>query len=587
MTTAGAHPSFSIIIPTYQRRDAVCAAVRAAARLEYAGKLELVVVVDGSTDGTEAALQAISPPFALRIVAQKNGGLAAARNRGAAEAKGDILLFLDDDMICRPDLVKQHCQSFAEGADAVVGEIPLDPATSSNFLTDAIARWAMDSGLEARERPVLTPFNIYGGQLSVRRDVFESLGGFDRAFTEGGGYGKEDADFGARLLACHQVRHNPDAISFHRFVVSPREYLRRGFALGRADVRFMRRYPQFAYDLLERNHVSRRRTRWILRPLARIPLLPQIMVGLTAGLTEAILRSPMRSSLWFGKYFHAMRQLAYWSGINHGGGINPSGAALVLCYHAIDDYSADPVLADYSIPRARFERQLKSLRRRRFRFIGGQDLLDALDNSRELPKRAVLLTFDDCYCDLPAVTQELLQPQGIPALAFAVTGMASGTNEWDQKIGAMTRPLLGWEQLKRLGEAGIEIGSHSQSHARMPELSSEQMLRETRGAAEDFEVHGLPRPRFFAFPYGERDGRCSAAVRAATYAAAFGLADRKITGEMNRFDLARVEILARDGFLRFWLKTTWPRLATALRWRQHLGKWKRSVKRALLANPGQ
>jgi glycosyltransferase involved in cell wall biosynthesis len=111
-------PSFSIVIPTFQRRDVVCAAARALAAVRYRGRIELIVVVDGSTDGTADDLRAIDMPFPVNVVEQPNGGASAARNLGAALAGNDILLFLDDDMIAEPDLVEQHARLHREGANA-------------------------------------------------------------------------------------------------------------------------------------------------------------------------------------------------------------------------------------------------------------------------------------------------------------------------------------------------------------------------------------------------------------------------------------------------------------------------------------
>src|SRR4051794_33250117 len=95
-------PSFSVVIPTYQRKDVVCDAVRALGKLMYDTHFEVIVVVDGSTDGTAPALRQLGCRFPLRVIEQENGGAAHARNTGAAAATGDILLFLDDDMIAEP-----------------------------------------------------------------------------------------------------------------------------------------------------------------------------------------------------------------------------------------------------------------------------------------------------------------------------------------------------------------------------------------------------------------------------------------------------------------------------------------------------
>ena len=101
-------PRFSIVIPTYQRRDVVLASLRAVPAIAF-GSFEVIVVVDGSTDGTAAAVRAL--PFPITVIDQENRGAATARNRGAASASGDILLFLDDDMEPDPAILFEHDRS--------------------------------------------------------------------------------------------------------------------------------------------------------------------------------------------------------------------------------------------------------------------------------------------------------------------------------------------------------------------------------------------------------------------------------------------------------------------------------------------
>ena len=113
---AVAAPSLSIIVPTNQRRELVSEAVLALGEIHYAGQMEIIVVVDGSTDGTAAALRQVRCSRSLRVIEQQNLGAAAARNRGAAAATGDILLFLDDDMIADPGLAEEHVRLHRQGA---------------------------------------------------------------------------------------------------------------------------------------------------------------------------------------------------------------------------------------------------------------------------------------------------------------------------------------------------------------------------------------------------------------------------------------------------------------------------------------
>src|SRR5580765_5027104 len=108
-------PRFSVVVPTFQRREVVVASVAAFGGQDFGERFEVVVVVDGSTDGTANALRALSPPLPLAAVEQENRGPAAAPNRGAEEARGELLLRHDDDMEPRPRLLSEHDRSHLEG----------------------------------------------------------------------------------------------------------------------------------------------------------------------------------------------------------------------------------------------------------------------------------------------------------------------------------------------------------------------------------------------------------------------------------------------------------------------------------------
>ncbi len=532
----------------------VCAAVGALAALDYAGSIELIVVVDGSSDGTAEALAGIDLPFPLRIVEQPNQGASSARNRGAAEAASDIILFLDDDMIAEPDLVEQHARMYRLGADAVIGNTPLDADSAPGFLSESIARW-IDA--EQVSSP-LSPFDIFSGQLSVRRQIFHEVGGFDDKFTGGDAFANEDADLGVRLLERCTVRHNPAAISRQRFVVSERDFMARAPKAALADLHFAAKHPQHARELFDRRGRSSRLGRYLYRPLSRIPLAPKALSTFALWTAAVAPRTPFRSSRLLARFYSGARTVTYWSALRRLGGAPDDGNLLVLCYHAIADQSDDPVLAPYGIPPERFAAQLKSLSGRGFSFVSPDALIAFLIHGAPLPRRAVLLTFDDCYADLTEVARDVLQPSGIQALAFAVTGTASGTNEWDQPAGASRQQLLQMDELKDIAANGVEIGSHSRTHSEMPLLGGEQLADEAAGSMSDLESGGLPRPRFFAYPFGSRDAASKAAVRAAGYVAAFSVGGRLVSRHGDPLDLPRVIVLSTDRPWQFRLKTAAP-----------------------------
>lgn len=542
-------PSFSVVIPTFQRRAVVCEAVRALARADYRGTVELIVVIDGSTDGSADALKSIALPFPAKFIEQPNLGAAAARNRGAAEARHDVILFLDDDMMCDPALLREHGRLHAKGADAVIGETPIDPASGGGFLVESVGRWITSTKVQMP----LSPFDIFTGQLSVRRSVFEQLGGFDARFTSGAAFGSEDADFGARLLANHDVRHNARAISLQRYVVQPREYLARAKRAAAAHIRFARKHPELARELFERKGYARPLTRWVFLPLSRVPHVPELVAALALRLAEAGLRGPLKSNRMMARFFSGACSLAYWTALRRSGWLPLSNRLLVLCYHAIRDQSDDPVLAAYGVPPDGFTRQLDSLTQRGFTFINPAQLLAFLNSGAPLPRRPVLLTFDDGYAQLIDVAKQFLRPREIEAISFVVTKPAS--NEWDQAYGAGLIKLLTPEQRQELAALGVEIGSHSRSHSELGLLDEVERRAEIDGSFDD-----LMRPRFFAYPFGAVDALSSACVHDVGFVGAFGLRQRWLTRSSDRFDLPRVIILAEDRGWRFRAKTAAPRL---------------------------
>lgn len=552
--------SVSVVIPTYQRREVVLEAVRALSACEYDGSLELIVVVDGSTDGTADALRNVACPFPVKLIEQANAGAASARNRGAAEAKGEILLFLDDDMMAAPNLVAEHVRSHAAGAEAVLGHIPLDPASPPSILTEGYGPWVEERAERLANGGQLQLFDLLTGQLSVRRALFEELGGFEPGFTAGGSFGNEDIDFGVRLLERARVDFNPDAVSYQHYVVSAGRYLDQWADAGRADVRFARKHPGRAAELFALHSPKRWTARLLVRPLAATPGLAGALGRLAARAAARENRRPTMFRPLVRRLFRLARELRYWDAVEWAGGMPTSERLLVLCYHAIADLSEDPLLADYGIDRATFQDQLDSLLGRGFTFVDPDEAAAFFSEAGRLPSKAILLTFDDCYEELSEIAREVLVPRGIRAIAFAVSGMRSGTNEWDQAIGAQRLRLLGRNELLELRKLGVEIGCHSRSHRILAGLSDSDLAAETAGAADDLEALGLPRPRFFAYPYGESDHRSRAAVQSAGFLAAFGLSSAQANPWSDRFCLPRVEILARDAGWRFQVKTGWPRL---------------------------
>ncbi|MGY1681937.1 glycosyltransferase [Geodermatophilus sp. SYSU D01176] len=556
-----AAPRFSVVLPTFQRRDLVLEAVRSLARQDFDESFEVVVAVDGSTDGTWEALRELSPTFPFTVVRQPNAGASAARNLGADHARGDILLFLDDDMEADPRLLAEHDRVHVAGADAVLGHMPLHPMSVHTAISAAVGDWAEDRLVRlSRPGAELTLHDMLTGQLSVSSDVFGALGGFDLAFTRGGSFGNEDVDFGHRLLrAGYDVRFNPRAVSHQRYVVTARQHLRQWRQAGRADVVFARKYPEQAPVLFELNGIRDRFARRVARPLSRAPLW-SLVTWPVRVLGARIGDRPGRFS-WY--VFIRARMLEYWRGVSEAGGI-PSrrrAALRVLAYHAISDLRGCGVLEPYGVPLEQLRRQLTALGAHGFHPITVEEFVAFVEGRGGLPRRPVLLTFDDGYDDLTEAIA-VLRVERVEAVAFAVSGLLGGENTWDRIHGGPPLRLLDAEGLRRLRDQGVEIGGHSRTHPLLPALAPDEIAAEVNGCVDDLDGLGLGPVRFYAYPYGESDSHVAEVVRSADLVA-FDVRPGVMTAETDLRHVPRLEIVRADDGVRFLAKVL---LARELGW---------------------
>lgn len=229
-------PSFSIIIPTYGRPARLRRCLQAISQLEYpSNKYEVIVVNDDLDHVPSEVVAGINLPCELQLLTQPHAGPAAARNHGARRAKGDYLVFTDDD--CEPSarwlrhlalasLQTPGCAVAGRTSNALTDNLY---STASQMLIDYLFGYYND---EANCR-FLTSNN-----LAVPRDGFLRIGGFNTLFERAAG---EDRDFGDLWM-----RHGAKAIFAAEAIVSHchsltlRTFFRQHFNYGRGAYTFHR-----------------------------------------------------------------------------------------------------------------------------------------------------------------------------------------------------------------------------------------------------------------------------------------------------------------------------------------------------------
>src|SRR5437764_665227 len=128
----------SAVVPTYNRREILAKTLPTLfAQTFLMEEYEIVVVVDGSTDGTLEWLHSLRPPMPMCILSQANRGLAAAKNAGISAAQGEVVLFVDDDILCDSGLIQAHAKAHERvGPAAYFGPVFLTPESRPGLASD-------------------------------------------------------------------------------------------------------------------------------------------------------------------------------------------------------------------------------------------------------------------------------------------------------------------------------------------------------------------------------------------------------------------------------------------------------------------
>ena len=302
-------PFVSVIIPTYQRRASLERVLGGLAGQEWdRDRLEVLVISDGSQDGSIEIARGYPMPFPILALEQPNRGPAAARNLGLAHATGPLVLFLDDDVVPAPQLVAEHVRAHAERSNRVVmgpllepEDEPLLPWVRWEARTLAAQYEAMEAG---RWRP--TPWQFYTGNASVGLEWLRAAGGFDPAYKRA-----EDIHLAFRLekLGCEFV-FNPRAAGAH-FARRPySSWLHAAYQYGRNDICFGKGEERAATEFQYRHPLTRALVRWALchRKLARrLPALTGVAIRTAEHLGLGSLSHQLCSAVF---------NLQYWFGVS-------------------------------------------------------------------------------------------------------------------------------------------------------------------------------------------------------------------------------------------------------------------------------
>jgi GT2 family glycosyltransferase/glycosyltransferase involved in cell wall biosynthesis len=239
-------PEIWVIIPTYNRCPVLVSCLAALEQQSLAKeRFEVIVIDDGSTDGTERLCRGLSMSFPLVYRRQSNAGAGAARRLGCEAARGKYLLFFNDDTLAAPELLTEHLcaqDEYALKKCAVLGDFRYPTEAGKRAMTSFLAT-----------RPFLFPqvnmktgfyresWYFIASNLSVRREAVLAVGSFDPQFRVA-----EDTELGARLEEKgYRIRYHPKALAWHdHLTFTTADLIKRARSYAPADLLLFKKHPR-------------------------------------------------------------------------------------------------------------------------------------------------------------------------------------------------------------------------------------------------------------------------------------------------------------------------------------------------------
>jgi peptidoglycan/xylan/chitin deacetylase (PgdA/CDA1 family) len=222
-------------------------------------------------------------------------------------------------------------------------------------------------------------------------------------------------------------------------------------------------------------------------------------------------------------------------------------AVPILMYHQLTPRPA-PEFRRYAITPRRFAAQMACLSLMGYRAVG----LDAvLERRHALPRRPVVITFDDGIEGCCEYAMPVLKARRFTATFYVVAGLVGQRSRWTRSEIGIELPLMDWPAVRMLAAAGFDVGSHTMTHPRLPTLSPaacRDELAASRRLLEDRLGHEVPH---LAYPFGAFDASVRSVAADAGYRSACSTRPRLATADDDPLALPRLNMYGHDSLLDF------------------------------------
>ncbi len=582
----------SVVIPTYNRCTHLQHCLQSLENQTLPSRdFEVIVIVDGSTDGTLDYLANYTPGYRLKYFFQKNTGLCSARNVGNRQAQGDIILCIDDDTLATPVLLEKHLQAHREQPNTLVaGSLLLHDSVPQSPYTDYERQRRSQFRKRFSQNPKLPllSHDISGGNLSVSKTLLEKINGFDEDLNR---LSNTDGDLAYRLEKINTpIRFNSDALVYLTDIKDFQQSCCEALICGKSYVFLQRKHP----ETLWKHSPAIQDSTSFLRNIARNRLyFRQKEIWRLNGFIKCV-SALIRLSEYLP--FKTLRNACYrwvldfyfWQGVHEQAGKDFAGFVpkkiTFLCYHNVSDERIKPFRL-YILPEKTFQKQMQWLYKQRYQSIFPDQLYRYLTEGASLPDKPILISFDDGYQALKTTATPLLAALQMKHVHFINSEKAGKTSDW--VVRAPDIPLLSdsdIQQLDRQYTQLVDFQAHGQRHLDLSQLNEAETRAEVGGCVRSLQ-HLLNRPiNYLAYAYGEFGPQTAAWVESLGLTAAFTVVQGQIRPGQDPYLLPRVEIFSNDLWIDFICKVHWgwSPIATSRTWlKRRLRKYGGLLKKCL------
>lgn len=245
---------FSVVIPVHDRRERLEACLASLSRDGFDGTAEVLVLCDGGPASMREAQRAWTGPWPLRWIDLSRAGPAAVRNHAARIARGEVFLFLNDDVVCEPGLLAAHDAAHRRRpGHAVMGNTRWHPdVVITDFMHWCAHHYHVHYLIDDPDN--ITWEYLHTLNASIDRCWFDQGHLYDESFPDPA---FEDTEHAYRLAqAGMRIAFAPGALVHHHHYFEPAHYVAKSVMRGRSARRFLERWPELTARILDEYRVA-------------------------------------------------------------------------------------------------------------------------------------------------------------------------------------------------------------------------------------------------------------------------------------------------------------------------------------------